>query len=477
MSTRVRFAPSPTGQIHIGNIRTALFNWLWARKTRGTFILRVEDTDKVRSTREFEDIIKRELEWLGLDYDEGIGVEGNFGPYRQSQRLPLYQEYIQYLLEEGYAYQCFCAPEEIEKMRQDALEQEQMPRYNQRCRYLTARERGEYLAQGRKPVVRFQLPDLEETLVVEDVVRGRVTFKSSVLDDFVIQKSDGMPTYNYAVVIDDALMEITHVIRGEDHLSNTPKQILLYRALGFEKPLFAHLGMILDGERRKLSKRSDDAHAFVSQYRAQGYLPQAMVNYLALLGWSPPEGKEILSREELIQTFSLDAVNKSPAIFDLEKLNWLNGVYIRQLDPEDLPPLITPYLEEAGFLQGDPGERERVAQLGSLFQNSLERLSLITEKSRFLFQRPSVCPSAVEEEKVQEALVAIKKTLLTIPQWEPTLIKEELSRTTKTLAVKGKSLYQPLRYVFTGEKSGPDLSWIIYLLGQKEAVQRLEQVL
>ncbi|MGB9613702.1 MAG: glutamate--tRNA ligase, partial [Candidatus Margulisiibacteriota bacterium] len=306
---RVRFAPSPTGALHIGGARTALFNWLFARNQKGKFILRIEDTDRSRSTLEAEQAIFDGLEWLGIDWDEGPRVGGSFGPYFQTERKEIYQKYAQQLLAEGKAYFCFCTPEELEQKRKEAEARKEAPRYDGHCRKLSEAEIKKKLESGIPKVIRFLLPPIGETKV-EDLIRGKVVFKNELLDDFVLLKSDGYPTYNFACVIDDHLMEITHVIRGDDHLSNTPRQILLYQAFGWELPKFAHIPMILGKDRTRLSKRHGATS--VIAYRDQGYLPEAVINYIAKLGWGYKD-QEIFSREELIEKFSLEGVNKNPA--------------------------------------------------------------------------------------------------------------------------------------------------------------------
>ena len=313
---RVRFAPSPTGPFHIGGARSALFNWLLARKTGGKLILRIEDTDLERSSRESEENIKAALKWLGMDWDEGVDVGGEYGPYRQTERLDLYRKYTEQLLAEGKAYHCYCTDEELEAERQALAAQSQMPRYMGKCRNLTPEQIAAFEKEGRKPTVRFRVPAGQQ-IVIHDMVRGDVVFDSDGIGDFVIVKSDGIPTYNYAVVIDDALMHITHVIRAEEHLSNTPRQSLIYDALAFEKPIFGHISLILGKDRTKMSKRHGATS--VDQYRKLGYCPKGIVNFLALLGWAPNSEQEIFTTEELIQAFSMDHVAKNPAVFDLDK--------------------------------------------------------------------------------------------------------------------------------------------------------------
>ena len=328
---RVRFAPSPTGPFHIGGARSALFNWLLARKLGGKMVLRIEDTDRKRSTPESEENIKNSLRWLGMDWDEGVDVGGPYGPYRQMERLDIYKKYTDQLLAEGKAYYCYCTPEELEEERQGLLKEGKMPRYMGKCRELTPEQIAKYEAEGRKPSVRLRVPP-NEKIVVHDLIRGDVEFDSNGIGDFVIVKSDGIPTYNYAVVIDDSLMHVTHVIRAEEHLSNTPRQLLVYDALGFEKPVFGHVSLILGTDHTKMSKRHGATS--LDAYRQKGYIPAGLNNFLALLGWAPPGEKEIFTMEEAIQEFSLDRVAKNPAVFDFKKLDWINGQHIRKMSAE-----------------------------------------------------------------------------------------------------------------------------------------------
>ena len=315
---KVRFAPSPTGPFHIGGARSALFNWLLARKEGGTFLLRIEDTDLARSTRESEENIKAALKWLGMDWDEGIDVGGEHGPYRQTERLDIYNEVTQRLLDEDKAYRCYCTEEELEAVRQEQLERGETPKYNGHCSHLTEEQIAEYEKEGRKHTVRLRVP-LNQTIAFDDMVRGHVSFESNGVGDFVIVKSDGIPVYNYAVVIDDHTMEVTHVIRAEEHLSNTPRQIAIYNALGWEVPTFGHISLILGKDYKKMSKRHGATS--VDQYRQLGYLPEAIDNFLALLCWAPDGEQELFTQEELIQNFSMDRVAKNPAVFDIDKLN------------------------------------------------------------------------------------------------------------------------------------------------------------
>mgnify|MGYP006280362997 FL=1 len=481
---RLRFPPSPTGKIHIGNMRTALFNWLWAKKNDGELVLRIEDTDQKRSTKEFEDIIIQELDWLGLDVDEGAGVGGDFGPYRQSERLEIYEEYAQKLLDEGKAYKCYCTEEELDEMREKALAEGKMPKYNGHCRNLSDEERKKYEESDRDSVIRFKLPAEERDIVVKDDIRGDVTFNSSVLDDFIIFKSDGMPTYNFAVVIDDALMEITEVIRGEDHLSNTPKQILIYQALGFDVPRFAHLPLILDSDRAKLKKRSEDDDVYIGEYREKGYLPEALFNFLSFLGWSPPEDKEILSKEEIIENFELKDINKSAAVFDIDKLNWVNGKYIRESDLDYIVELSIPYLKEAGYIDDEFIENnyEWLKKVIDVSRTGVDYLAQIpTEAELFFkeleFEDKEQAIEEFQEEGVELVFDNLKKKLKELDEFTPEKINNIFSELISELPVGGRTVYHPTRLALTGLNSGPEMKNVIYILGIEETIERLDNAL
>ncbi|HHW15332.1 MAG TPA: glutamate--tRNA ligase, partial [Firmicutes bacterium] len=398
MSVRVRFAPSPTGYLHVGGARTALFNWLFARHYGGTFVLRIEDTDRERSTEESVQAILDGLTWLGLDWDEGPGVGGPYGPYFQTQRLESYHAYAEKLVKMGRAYKCYCTPEELEQRRKEALAHGQAPKYDRTCCQLTEAERQRLEAEGRRPVIRFRALDEGET-VLDDLIRGRIVFDNSTLDDFVIIKSDGLPTYNFAAVIDDAAMEMTHIIRGDDHISNTPRQIQVYEALGLPLPKFAHVPMILGSDKTRLSKRH--GATAIGQYREAGYLPETMVNYLALLGWSLNATETVFSREELIKHFTLERCSKNPAVFDPKKLEWLNGVYIRQSSLERLAELLLPDLLKAGLLTeaeaADPARRAYVRKVIALQQTRLRLLTEFVPTSAYFFRDPEAYEEAALE--------------------------------------------------------------------------------
>src|SRR5579864_4529608 len=380
---RVRFAPSPSGQLHVGNARTALFNWLLARGSGGTFILRIEDTDVERSTRESEAAILRDLRWLGLDWDEGPDTGGGRGPYRQSERLHLYQSYAKELLAAGNAYYCFCTTAQLEAERQEALAAGRPARYAGTCRRLTREQAQQRIAGGERPAIRFMIP-ANRDVVFSDVVRGDVRFSTEVIGDPVIVRADGNPAYNFSVVVDDALMEITHVIRGEDHISNTPRQVLRYEALGFTPPVFAHLALVMGPDHSPLSKRHGATS--VAEFRAKGYLPEALVNYLALIGWSPGNDEELLPTEELARRFSLDDVGLSAGIFDEEKLAWTNRHYLKIADPKRIAELSVPYFNEAGVRMA-PSARgiEFLAGAMAMATASVDRLNQIPARLALLF--------------------------------------------------------------------------------------------
>jgi len=471
---RVRFAPSPTGALHIGGARTALFNWLFARNQKGKFILRIEDTDRTRSTLEAEKAIFEGLEWLGLDWDEGPRVGGPFGPYYQVERKEIYEKFAKQLLEEGKAYFCFCTPEELEKKRKEAEARKEAPRYDGHCRKLSEAEIKKKLESGLPKVIRFLLPPVGETKV-EDLIRGKVVFKNELLDDFVILKSDGFPTYNFACVVDDHLMEITHVIRGDDHLSNTPRQILLYQAFGWQLPKFAHIPMILGKDRTRLSKRHGATS--VIAYRDQGYLPEAVINYIAKLGWGYKD-QEIFSREELIEKFSLEGVNKNPAIFDLEKLNWLNGQYLRKILPERLVDLCEPLLVEAYGTH----DLDYLRKVVLVFHDRLVLIPEIVSLSNYFFEDEfSYDPKGVEKYFKSENTKKILETLAQhLKKVEP-FTRENIEPIFKSLAeemkVKLGEVIHPCRLALTGRTESPPMYDVIEILGKEKTIKRLEKAL
>ncbi|HVJ47560.1 glutamate--tRNA ligase [Desulfitobacterium sp.] len=476
---KVRFAPSPTGPLHIGGARSALFNYLLARRENGVFIVRSEDTDLERSSRESEHNILEALRWLKIEWNEGIEVGGENGPYRQTERLDLYREYTKKLLASRHAYYCYCSEEELEEERQALIAKGETPRYLGKCRHLTEEQRAAYEAEGRKPVVRFRVPEGQK-IVIHDQVRGEVVFESDGIGDYVIVKSDGIPTYNYAVVIDDSTMQVTHVIRGEEHLSNTPRQLLIYQALGLTAPEFAHISLILNTEGHKMSKRDGDTA--VIDYKAKGYLPEAVVNFIALMGWAPPGEEEFFTLEELEIIFSLDRVSKSPAVFDLNKLNYINAHYIKQSPPERLAELALPYLQEMGVMpQGELPEKERMWLLNFVqaIVNHLSYMAQVKEYVHYFYGPQAPVPEGealeiLRGEQVTGVLELFKTKLQAIENLTVESTRTLLKQITKELKLGGKLVYMPIRIALTGQMHGPELYDIIPILGRENVLKRLE---
>ncbi len=460
---RVRFAPSPTGHLHVGNARTALFNWLLARRHGGTFLLRIEDTDRERSTRASEDAIIDDLRWMGLDWDEGIGIGGAKGPYRQSERLGLYRFHADELLEKGLAYYCFCSPETLGTERQRALALGLPPKYRGTCRNVSLEDARHRMAAGETAVVRFRVPEHRD-VVFQDIVRGEVRFATDVIGDPVLLRSDGVPAYNFAVVIDDALMAITHVVRGEDHISNTPRQLLVYEALGWVPPQFAHLALVLGPDHSPLSKRHGATS--VAEFRAKGYLPEALVNYLALIGWSPGEGDELLPLAELARRFRLEDVGHSAGVFDPEKLAWANRHYLKQADPHRLAELSIPYLQRDGLIgQPDSTGIAYVSVIVRMATGSVDCLEQVSPRLRFLFRYDAA--AAVTHPGVQQVLAepgardVIEALAQDLARSERLVDRETFraaaTRVRQQTGRKGKELFHPIRVALTGEPDGPEL--------------------
>lgn len=480
MTVKVRFAPSPTGPLHIGGARSALFNYLVAEGKNGTFILRIEDTDLERSSRESEEGIINALRWLGISWNEGIGVGGENGPYRQTERLATYQEYTSKLLHEGHAYLCYCTEEELEQERQELIARGETPRYLGKCRSLTEEQCRAFEAEGRKPVVRFKVPEGQQ-IIINDLVRGKVVFDSDGIGDYIIVKSDGIPTYNYAVVIDDVLMKITQVIRGEEHLSNTPRQVLIYEALGMKVPDFAHISLILNSEGRKMSKRDGDTA--VIDYFNKGYLPQAVVNFIALLGWSPSGEQEFFSLEELKKEFSLEKVSKSPAVFDLHKLNYINSYYLKQKPAEELVDLTLPFLREKGLFPDEKltdQEKQWIVGFIGAVKEKVNNLSEVKEYIHYFSGTEVEMPDGAAKEILKgETVPAVLDLFRNKVEFsellDSTASKAILKQITKELKLKGKDVYMPIRIALTGESHGPDLDRIMALLGKDNIKARLDQ--
>lgn len=467
---RFRFPPSPTGHLHVGNVRTALYNWLLAHKTGGTFILRIEDTDVERSTRENEERLVRDLQWLGLDWNEGPVKGGPDAPYRQSERLHLYHERIARLLADGKAYYCFCTPDELEAERERALAEKRPPMYSGKCRHLSQSEVKRRRDAGEPAAVRFRV-EPGPAITWDDLIHGPLSVERDTIGDYVFVRSDGMPAYNFAVVVDDALMHVSDVIRGDDHISNTPRQILLYQAMGFELPRFGHLPMILGPDGSRLSKRHGATS--VEEFRLRGYLPDALINFLALLGWNPGDEREIFSREALIEAFSLERVNRSPAIFNFEKLDWLNGQYLRSTPTPELFPHLAPFLRERAFLASDPAG-EILAWYHDLIETCMSGSTLVevAEACRLVFEfDPAARLAEAETREVVESpgakdVIAALHRVLTADTGplDAEGFKAAVEQVKQATGMKGKNLFHPVRVAITGRASGPELAKLVPLL-------------
>ncbi len=461
---RVRFAPSPTGHLHIGGARTALFNWLFARHEGGVFVLRIEDTDRSRSTEEYIESIMEGMKWLNLDWDEG--------PFRQTDRFGVYESCVEKLLAEGRAYHCFCTPEELEERRQRALAEGRPPRYDGRCRLLKEP------MPGRTPSVRFKMPQTGQT-VVNDLIRGPVSFDNSQLDDFIIARSDGTPTYNFVVVVDDVEMKITHVIRGDDHLNNTPKQIHIYNAFGYETPKFAHLPMIMGHDKTRLSKRHGATS--VMAYKEMGYLPDALINYLARLGWSSGD-QEIFTREELKAQFSLEHIGKSAAVFNPEKLLWLNGEYIRKTPPEELAGLVMPFLIAKGLVK-DPESVDRqwlVKAVASLVERSKTLVQIADSMAFYLLEHVEIDPQAGEKflnKETLDYLVDVREGLSTLDEFTHEALERLFQEIVARHNTKLAKVAQPVRVAVTGGTVSPGIFDVLEIIGKERALKRLEKAI
>ena len=458
---RVRFAPSPTGQLHVGNARTALFNWFLAHGKDGTFILRIEDTDAERSTRESEAGILDDLRWLGLDWDEGPDVEGPHGPYRQSERLHLYASYANELLAGGHAYYCFCSAAKLDADRKELLEAGRPPRYTGTCRNIAPDDARARIEAGERPVIRFKVPESID-ITFDDLVRGPVTFNTDVIGDFVLVRSDGRPQYNFAVVIDDALMEITHVIRGEDHISNTPRQLLLYQALGFASPNFGHLALVMGPDHTPLSKRHGATS--VAEFRARGFLPEALVNYLALIGWAPGGGEELLPLDELARRFAIEDVGHSAGVFDPEKLAWMNRHYMKAAAPARIAAESARYFAARGYFRRRSDEAiEYLTSLLPMAVGSVDRLEEIADRVRFLFEYDAAASLARDEvaqvlhEPGARDVIEALPAAVDAPLVDREKFRAMAARLRERTGHKGKALFHPIRVALTGEVGGPEL--------------------
>lgn len=482
-AVRVRFAPSPTGKLHVGGARTAVFNWAFARANHGTFILRIDDTDPERSTAENTQVILRALRWLGLEWDEGPGVGGQAGPYTQAERLDLYRQTAQKLWDEGRAYPCFCTPEQLSADREAARARSDPHQgYQRRCRGLSQREARSRIDAGEPYVLRIAVPEDRGDVVVHDVVHGDVTFDAKRLDDFVILRSDATPTYNFATVVDDAAMGITHVIRGDDHLSNTPRQVMIYEALGATVPAFAHISMILGPDGKKLSKRHGATS--VEEYRASGYLPDALVNYLALLGWSPDGETTIVTRDVLARTFSLERVSKNPAIFDQTKLDWINAAYLEAMEADEfIDTVMVPELAHAG-LDVEGRQREWLLTLAHVVQPRTKHLGDVPALCAMVFKTAETLDyderaqrKGLAGEGMRTVLVAAHEALSSVSaqQWSADAVDDALEELPEQLGVKKRLVFQAIRAAVCGNLVSPPLGVVIELIGKPDTLKRLER--
>lgn len=479
---RVRYAPSPTGHLHIGNARTALFNYLFARNRGGKFIIRIEDTDKKRNIEGGEQSQLKYLQWLGIDWDESVDVGGEYGPYRQSERNHIYEQYNQELLDKGHAYKCYCTEEELEAEREEQAARNETPHYSGRCRNLTAEQKEQFEKEGRQPSLRFKVP-AGKILKFDDMVKGDVSFESDGMGDFVIVKKDGTPTYNYAVVVDDHLMKISHVLRGDDHISNTPKQLVIYEALGWEPPVFGHMTLIVNESRKKLSKRDESIIQFIEQYEELGYLPEALFNFITLLGWSPSGEEEIYSKEEFIEIFDPARLSKSPALFDQQKLAWMNNQYMKKADLDRVVELALPHLVKAGKVsENRSAEQEAwVRGLISLYHDKMSFGAEIVEMSDLFFRDEVNYDEEAKEvlagEQVPEVLKAFLDEIEQLEEFKADGIKAAVKAVQKGTGHKGQKLFMPIRAAATGQTHGPDLMLAMELIGKDKVKERVQKLL
>ncbi|MCC7665814.1 glutamate--tRNA ligase [Liquorilactobacillus satsumensis] len=485
---RVRYAPSPTGHLHIGNARTALFNYLFARHNNGTFVIRIEDTDLKRNIADGEKSQLDNLTWLGMDWDEGPDKPGEYGPYRQSERLAIYKPLVQELLDKGLAYESFMTEEELTKQREEQKARGEAPRYVYEYEGMNAEEiaakQSQARAAGLEPVVRIRVPQ-NKTYEFDDIVKGHISFESNTIGgDFVIQKRDGMPTYNFAVVVDDHLMKITHVLRGDDHIANTPKQLVVYEAFGWEPPVFGHMTLIINTETgKKLSKRDESVLQFIEQYRSLGYLPDAMFNFITLLGWSPVGEKEIFNRKELIGMFDPKRLSRSPASFDAKKLEWINNQYVKNAREDLIADSSLKQLIKAGRIPADPDAKtiEWARKLTNLFKQQMSFTGQIIKLSEIFFDDPATLDEAALKELADESapvvLNAFAQKIKELPLFDATEIQNAIYAIQHETGVRGRKLYMPIRIATTRETHGPELAASVELLGRTKALMHLQKTL
>ncbi|MDP9309427.1 MAG: glutamate--tRNA ligase [Chloroflexota bacterium] len=477
---RTRFAPSPTGYVHIGSMRTVIFNWLWAKHTGGRFLLRIEDTDRNRYVEGAEEQLKESIRRMGIEWDEGPDVGGPFAPYKQSERLALYHTYAEELLGKGHFYKCWCTPERLKQVNEEKQARKEPPGYDRRCRKLSAEERAAQEASGKPHVIRMAVP-LDGETVVNDLIRGPIRFQNALQNDPVMIKSDGFPTYGMAAIVDDHEMQITHVMRADEWIATSPLHVLLYQCFGWEQPVWVHLPNVLGPDGKKLSKRHGDTS--ITDYLDKGYLPEALLNFLALIGWGYDETTEIMTRDELIERFTLDRISPSGGVLNIEKLNKFNGIYIRQMTPAELMERLLPYLAEAGLVSAEPtaAERARVEELVPLIHERLVVLSEAPELLRLFFETPTtydqalLVPKKLDAVTTAQALTTATAALRDAPEWEVATIEARLRALTEELGLKVGDLFMAIRVATTGSKVSPPLFETLHALGRDETLARLER--
>lgn len=480
MSIRVRIAPSPTGPIHVGNVHTALFNWLWARKVGGSFILRFEDTDRERSRSEWEQVVYDDLKWFGMDWDEGPDKGGPFPPYRQMDRLDLYRKYAEQLLSTGHVYKCFCTKEQEDEDRKEAQAQNRTYQYRGRCRALSPEQVAGREAEGQPFVLRFRVPR-GQVIAYNDLIRGRIEFPTDSIGDFIIMRASGIPIYNFAVVIDDITMKITHILRGEGHIPNTPVQLLIYQALGLPAPEIGHLGHMTNEDRGKLSKRKGEAA--IRDYREQGYLPEALMNFMALLGWTPTgaeNGQEFLTKEELIRDFDISRVTKAPSIFDKTKLNWFNGNYIRRKSLDEFAELALPFVVDTGLYSEEEARAnwEWFKQVMAQVQPRVSTLAEVPEHADFFLRNEIDVDDASAAkfltEEVKPFFNRVADDLASVT-WDVPALEAMIRGHMDALGLKPKESIQPIRVAVTGRTASPGLFETVHLIGRERTIRRLKK--
>lgn len=475
---RVRYAPSPTGFLHIGNARTALFNYLFAKHHGGDFIVRIEDTDTARNVEGGEESQLRYLKWLGLEWDESVDKDGGYGPYRQSERADIYNPIIEQLLAEDKAYRCYMTSEELEAEREAQIARGEMPRYGGQHAHLTEEEEAAFVAEGRQPSIRFRVPK-DKVYTFNDMVKGEVSFESNGIGDWVIVKKDGIPTYNFAVAVDDHFMAISHVIRGDDHISNTPKQMMIYEALGYDVPVFGHMTLIVNEDRKKLSKRDGSIIQFIEQYHDLGYLPEALFNFIGLLGWSPVGEEEIFSKDQFIEMFDENRLSKSPAFFDKVKLAWINNQYMKEKDLDTVFEMTLPHMKKAGLITENPTPEALTWAKGlvELYQQQMSYAGEIVELSELFFKEELTLNDEAAEvingEQVPELMRALTAQLEALEIFDAASVKAAIKAVQKETGIKGKNLFMPIRVAVSGQTHGPELPNTIELLGREKVLARI----